>query len=122
MLCGTFWKGVPSGTKGAPSIDLIWVPLNDVLLQDSKCALTLPSTAKLRLPDSLTLKRSAMYMLPWLTVSRPSCLRNCSLLLAGAALHLGRPHRPLKHPSSYPRCNAARDPSQTCIHMSTAGD
>ena len=38
MLCGTFWKGVPSGTKGAPSIDLIWVPLSDVLLQDSKCA------------------------------------------------------------------------------------
>ncbi len=38
MLCGTFWKGVPSGTKGAPSIDLIWVPLSDVLHQDSKCA------------------------------------------------------------------------------------
>ena len=39
MLCGTFWKGVPSGTKGAPSIDLLWVPLKDVLHQDSKCAI-----------------------------------------------------------------------------------
>jgi len=45
MLCGTFWKGVPSGTKGAPSIDLIWVPLSDVLHQDSKCALLLLLTA-----------------------------------------------------------------------------
>ena len=41
MLCGTFWKGVPSGTKGAPSIDLLWVPLKDVLHQDSKCEATL---------------------------------------------------------------------------------
>ena len=37
VMCGTFRKGVPEGTKGAPSIDLLWVPLLDVLHKDSKC-------------------------------------------------------------------------------------
>lgn len=36
-MCTTFRKGVPEGTKGAPSIDLLWVPLLDVLHKDSKC-------------------------------------------------------------------------------------
>ena len=37
VMCTTFRKGVPEGTKGAPSIDLLWVPLLDVLHKDSKC-------------------------------------------------------------------------------------
>ena len=58
MLCGTFWKGVPSGTKGAPSIDLIWVPLSDVLLQDSKCGLTLSLDSGEATPQRLCPHRS----------------------------------------------------------------